>query len=207
MRSVASCPIVELKLYLLIELTRIVQVLDADFNANMMSKQRQYEELRARVQAVTREVAEHRQQIRQLRSQVAELENIRHRTTNLEAALAVGVGILWGSGRLVLADRTELNRSPRPVILMDDKSDSPLPVASSASLPSDNSGETLVLLRRIKAWQSRIDAVLTERMVELRERNAEKELQCRQVVSICADVPLEKVDDVSVRLKNDAAYI
>lgn len=199
---------------LALELTRVVQSLAADFNMTLSTKQDQYRASQAHVQAATRELAQQRRRIRQLRFEASELENVQQRIRNLEAASSDSTAFLWTGGKSPhpngVESKENADDSDTSMILDNKKGPSSRmagnehaanleDTGSPATLPSDNTMETLVLLRKVKAYQSRVDTILAELTTELRERNALKESQCKRVVSICAGVPIDAVDDVSMR--------
>lgn len=64
------------------------------------------------------------------------------------------------------------------------------------SLPTGDTLESLLQLRKIKAWHAKMDAILAQRTASLQERSAEKELQCKRIVSLCTGTAIDKVDEV-----------
>lgn len=65
-------------------------------------------------------------------------------------------------------------------------------------LPSAGDPSGIATLRRIKAWEERVNQVLQEKVAALEGESLEKEVKYRRLVSLCTKVPVEKVDGVSV---------
>ncbi|KAL0575971.1 transcriptional regulator swi6 [Marasmius crinis-equi] len=63
-------------------------------------------------------------------------------------------------------------------------------------IPTTNTIEGLIKLRRIKMWQARMEELMEERLRGLRGASAEKEYMCRRIVSLCTGVPVDKVEDM-----------
>ncbi|KAJ8095307.1 hypothetical protein PM082_010530 [Marasmius tenuissimus] len=62
-------------------------------------------------------------------------------------------------------------------------------------IPTANTVEALIKLRRMKMWQMRMEELMEERLRGLRGASAEKEYMCRRIVSLCTGVPVDKVED------------
>ncbi|KAG7093689.1 hypothetical protein E1B28_007346 [Marasmius oreades] len=61
-------------------------------------------------------------------------------------------------------------------------------------IPTTNTAESLIRLRRIIMWQARMEELMEERLRGLRGASAEKEYMCRRIVSLCTGVPVDKVE-------------
>ncbi|CAE7228640.1 unnamed protein product [Rhizoctonia solani] len=62
--------------------------------------------------------------------------------------------------------------------------------------PGGDTIVTLVRLRRLKMWHSRIEELVRERMDATRGAGAEKEFQCKKIVSLCTGVPVDRVESM-----------
>ncbi|KEP49410.1 start control protein cdc10 [Rhizoctonia solani 123E] len=60
--------------------------------------------------------------------------------------------------------------------------------------PGGDTIATLVRLRRLKMWHTRIEELVRERMDATRGAGAEKEFQCKKIVSLCTGVPVDLVE-------------
>lgn len=69
--------------------------------------------------------------------------------------------------------------------------DPPIPAGGNDSI------STLVRLRRLLMWHTRIEELVAERMKATRGAGAEKEFQCKKIVSLCTGVPVDRVESVS----------
>lgn len=67
--------------------------------------------------------------------------------------------------------------------------------------PGNDTLATLVRLRRLKMWHTRIEELVKERMDATRGAGAEKEFQCKKIVSLCTGVPVDRVESVSAMPK------
>ncbi|CAE6454645.1 unnamed protein product [Rhizoctonia solani] len=68
--------------------------------------------------------------------------------------------------------------------------DPPIPAPGSDTIV------TLVRLRRLKMWHTRIEELVRERMDATRGAGAEKEFQCKKIVSLCTGVPVDRVESM-----------
>ncbi|KAF8738936.1 Apses protein, partial [Rhizoctonia solani] len=68
--------------------------------------------------------------------------------------------------------------------------DPPMPAPGSDTIA------TLVRLRRLKMWHTRIEELVRERMDATRGAGAEKEFQCKKIVSLCTGVPVDLVESM-----------
>lgn len=78
-----------------------------------------------------------------------------------------------------------------------DVNPSNLDVDPSIPPPGNDTIATLVRLRRLKMWHTRIEELVKERMDATRGAGAEKEFQCKKIVSLCTGVPVDRVESVS----------
>jgi regulatory protein SWI6 len=54
----------------------------------------------------------------------------------------------------------------------------------------------LIRLRRLKMWHLRTEELIEERLQNLQGASAEKEYQCKRIVSLCTGIPIDKVEEV-----------
>ncbi|KAF9195981.1 transcriptional regulator swi6 [Haplosporangium sp. Z 11] len=70
---------------------------------------------------------------------------------------------------------------------------------SDSEKESKTENDIILLQARIKAYE-RNEKELTQELVEIKDQSLDKELQCRKVISICCNIPLDKVDEMLVPL-------
>lgn len=174
----------------------------------MTAKREQLSLVRAQLHAATSELAQHRREVQKLQMRNSALENIAQKVKNMETALDDEATYVWADGAKIGTPQSEIAPTTNLMRVDDshlaltrsspDSGDPLLENGAVFQLPSANTLETLMQLRKMKAWQSRWDAALSERSANLKERSAEKELQCKQIVSLCTGVALEHVDEVTL---------
>ncbi|TBU36067.1 hypothetical protein BD309DRAFT_976030 [Dichomitus squalens] len=64
------------------------------------------------------------------------------------------------------------------------------------TVPLGDSAATLVRLRRLKMWYSRVEQLMETRMRSLQGASAEKEFQCKKIVALCTGVPIDRVEEL-----------
>lgn len=186
------------------DMEAMIHGLSADFAAEIKTKQDTLDVTQAHLRAATRELSEQRKQIQVWQSQCAELDLITQRTRNLEKAVEEEDNFDWtgrteldGSDAGLRAGPAFRNRGPGstltgiggPVDLSFDLEEDP-------ALPAADSVASLIRLRRMKLWHQRMDRLMEERIHQLKGASAEKEFQCKKIVSLCTGVPMDKVEDV-----------
>ncbi|KAG8691754.1 transcriptional regulator swi6 [Ceratobasidium sp. 423] len=77
-----------------------------------------------------------------------------------------------------------------------DVNPSSLDVDPPMPTPGSDTIATLVRLRRLKMWHTRIEELVRERMDATRGAGAEKEFQCKKIVSLCTGVPVDRVESM-----------
>ena len=189
----------------LVDMTVMVQNLSTEFSAELKAKQDSLDVTQAHLRAATRELAEQRKQIQLWQSQCAELDQIHQRIRNLEKAIAEEDNFDW-TGRTDLSGRDGREtggpafqwRGPSSTLtgvagLMDISFsvETEPPIATTDSLAS------LIRMRRLNIWQLRMEELMEARLKALQGASAEKEYQCKKIVSLCTGIPVDKVEDVS----------
>ena len=79
--------------------------------------------------------------------------------------------------------------------------DMPANLEVDPTVPVGDSVATLIRLRRLKMWHSRVEQLMETRMRSLEGASAEKEFQCKKIVALCTGVPIDKVEEVSTCAK------
>jgi regulatory protein SWI6 len=174
--------------------------LNADFAAEIKSKQDALDLTQAHLRAATRSLAEQRKQINVWQAECAELDLVAQRSRNLEKALEEEDGFDWtgrteigGTDAAVLVGSAFKHRELRPEL---GAAKLPSTQSEDTTLPVTDSAASLIRLRRIRMWQLRMDNLMRERVVRLGSASAEKEFQCKKIVSLCTGVPMDKVEEV-----------
>lgn len=189
---------------LFVDLTAMIQKLSADFSAEIKSKQDAYDVANRHVRAATRELAEQRRQIEYWKQKKEELDQAEQRVRNIEKALAAEDEVDW-------TGRTDIAGAPVPVsvnpafafrglqstMLTVDLAVLRGRAFEEPQIPSGDSLQTLIKLRRMKLFQDRIENILEDRLQSLHGASAEKEYQCKKIVALCTGISVDKIDDVS----------
>jgi regulatory protein SWI6 len=69
----------------------------------------------------------------------------------------------------------------------------------AAPLPKDPGIQTLIRLKRMKMWHTRIEMLMQQQLKVLKNASTEREMQYRKVVAAYAGIPNDKVDEVRRR--------
>lgn len=64
-------------------------------------------------------------------------------------------------------------------------------------IPEDNSLATLIKLRRMKLWYTRVNEIVKNRLEQMKGDSAEREFLCRKIVAICTGLSVQDVESVS----------
>jgi regulatory protein SWI6 len=157
----------------------------------MTAKQKSLNQTEQNVRHATRSLADKRQQMQRSQASLAELEQNKLKSEKLRKALSA-VDTHNYSGRSddgSSAFRT-LASHLAPQITGSLGRDFPL--------PSPGDPNAVITLRRRRDWESRISQVLEQRVKSLEGEGLDKELKYRRLVSVCTEVPVDKVDAVSI---------
>ncbi|KAG0255899.1 transcriptional regulator swi6 [Mortierella polycephala] len=83
------------------------------------------------------------------------------------------------------------------------KEDSGAPKVDAAKSDSEKESKAendiILLQARVKAYEQN-EKELAQELVEIKDQSLDKELQCRKVISICCNIPLDNVDEMLVPL-------
>ena len=184
----------------------MIQGLGSDFATEVKSKQDALDVTQVHLRAATRELSEQRRQIQHWQARCGELDQTTQRVRNLERALADEDGFDW-TGRTEL-DGSDAGSTAGPAFQARGSAstmtgiggavDMPANLDVDPTIPLGDTAATLVRLRRLKAWHSRVEQLMEARMRSLQGASAEKEFQCKKIVALCTGVPIDKVEEVSV---------
>jgi regulatory protein SWI6 len=175
--------------------------LSTEFSAEMKSKQEGLATTQTQLRASTRSLADQRRQIQSWQAKCGELDQIQQRMRNLEKALAEEDKFDW-TGRSAV-DGEPLTKgafafrgidSTLRGVGFDDGATHPLEV--EPPLPTTNTPESLMRMRRMKAWHTRTEEMMEARLRQLQGASADKEFQCKKIVSLCTGVPMDQVEQV-----------
>ncbi len=182
----------------------MIQGLSADFASEIKTKQDTLDVTTAHLKAATRELAEQRKQIQTWQSHCADLDLVTQRARNLEKALEdedkfdwTGRTELDGSDAATVAGPAFQLRGPASTMAgISGSVDLSFNLDAEPTVPMSDSVASLIRLRRLKLWHMQIEKSMEQRLQTLQGASAEKEFQCKKIVSLCTGVPIEKVEDV-----------
>lgn len=192
----------------------MIQDLSATFQTELKVKTDALDVTQAQLRDATRELANQRRQIREWTEQNQSLEGVRLRTRNVERALSDEDNWDWREGHIGAKSGTGPSPSKNAAggsgdisLSFDPDPDPPFPIVMTTTEDS-NVGDaslrtaadamaSLIRMKRMKQWYERTQTMLDDRIENCKGASAEKELQCRKVVSLCTGVELDQVDAVS----------
>ncbi len=154
----------------------MIDALNTEFIGEVDAKQRQLGDIQNQLRTATRELAAQRKHHQRSQATCAELDEVLSRIKNVKKAIKSGQTFNYVDGAAALSSN-QMNLDPY--------------------IPEDDSPKSLASLRRIRAWHAQVDQVVSNRINFMKGRNAEKEMQCKKLVSLCTGVPLESVEPVS----------
>ncbi|KAG6868945.1 hypothetical protein C0993_007159 [Termitomyces sp. T159_Od127] len=184
------------------EMTAMIQNLSADFQSEVKTKQDTLDVTQAHLRAATRELAEQRKQVSMWQSRCGELDQITHRMRNVEKAIADEDQFDW-TGRTDLEGNDARNTagpafqwrgSNSTMIGIGGSVDISFNVDVEPPIPTGDSPATLIRLRRLMTWHLRMEELMRARLKTLQGASAEKEYQCKKIVSLCTGIPIDKVE-------------
>ncbi|KAG9127229.1 transcriptional regulator swi6 [Ceratobasidium sp. 392] len=199
------------------DLTTMIQSLTSDFHAETKSKQDSLDVAQAHLRAATRELADQRRHIAAAQARLGALDQARQRARNVARAIKDENSFDW-------TGRTEVSGAPAhvsrgvafqyrgPGSTLGGEGDETVdgegttstldvnPTSLDVDPPIPPGGNdtitTLVRLRRLKMWHARIEELVEERLSATRGAGAEKEFQCKKIVSLCTGVPVDRVESM-----------
>jgi hypothetical protein len=186
----------------MIDITAMISGLSNDFQTEIKTKQESLASTQTKLRVSTRSLADQRRQIQSWQAKCGELDQVHQRIRNLERALAEEDKVDW-TGRTAYEGEPPTKgafafrgtESTLTGVGFDDMAMSPLDI--EPPIPEENTQETLIKLRRMKMWQERTEKMMERRLKQLQGASADKEYQCKKIVSLCTGVPVEQVEEVS----------
>ena len=182
----------------------MIQSLSTEFQGEIKSKQDALDVTQAHLRAATRELAEQRKQIQVWQGYCAELDQINQRVRNVEKALGDEDNFDW-TGRTDL-DGNDAGKTAGPsfqwrgskstMVGIGGSVDISFTVDSEPPVPTADSIQSLIKLRRLLLWHKRMEELVQARLKGLQGASAEKEYQCKKIVALCTGIPLDKVENV-----------
>lgn len=185
-------------------MTLMIQGLSAEFQTEIKSKQDALDVTQAHLRAATRELAEQRKQIQTWQGKCGELDQIKQRVRNVEQALTDEDQFDWtGRTNLNGADARgtagpafQRRGTNSTLVGMAEPVDISYNLEPEPPIPTTDSVTNLIRLRRLKMWHIRMEELIEERLQNLQGASAEKEYQCKRIVSLCTGIPIDKVEEV-----------
>lgn len=187
----------------------MIQSLGAEFQGEIKSKQDALDVTQAHLRAATRELAEQRRQIQTWQTKCGELDQLKQRIRNVEQALADEDQFDWtgrtnynGEDAREKAGPAFKLRGPSSTLTgMSGSMDVTFNLEPEPQIPMTDNPASLIKLRRQKMWHVRTEESIRERLQSLQGASAEKEYQCKKIVSLCTGIPVDKVEEVTTFVK------
>lgn len=185
-------------------MTGMIQGLSTEFSAEIKAKQDSLDVTQAHLRAATRELSEQRKQIQAWQTRCAELDQINQRVRNLEKALADEDNFDW-TGRTDLAGLDAAKSAGSAFQWRGQNStmaglggsvDLSFNVEAEPPLPTTDTLQSLIRLKRLQLWHTRMEELMQQRLKSLQGASAEKEYQCKRIVALCTGIPIDKVEEV-----------
>ncbi|KAG0020023.1 transcriptional regulator swi6 [Entomortierella chlamydospora] len=185
---------------------RMVDELDLEFSHEIMARQSQLQDAQAQLRQSTSELSNTRRTIKQCRAEVLQLTEAQQKIKNLEQSLEEesrktrgqkGYTSTLRQKETVNEDIDQLFCTPVRPSPRVDADESSGPTEKERELTAQE--EILMLKARILAYEQN-EKELAQEFAVAKDQSLERELQCRKVISICCNIPLEKVDEMLVPL-------
>ncbi|KAG8742978.1 transcriptional regulator swi6 [Ceratobasidium sp. 428] len=203
------------------ELTSMIQSLTSEFHAETKSKQDSLDVAQAHLRAATRELADQRRHIAAAQARLGALDQARQRARNVARAIKDEAAFDWtgrtevgGAPAHVSRGVAFQYRGPGSTLVGEEEAGATDGVGGEANTTSldvnpssldvdppippggNDTITTLVRLRRLKMWHARIEELVEERLNATRGAGAEKEFQCKKIVSLCTGVAVDRVESM-----------
>ncbi|KAF8730068.1 hypothetical protein AX14_005681 [Amanita brunnescens Koide BX004] len=203
LRSGPSAPIKKSQ-DVIADMTTMIQSLGAEFQGEIKSKQDALDVTQAHLRAATRELAEQRRQIQTWQIKCGELDQLKQRIRNVEQALTDEDQFDWtgrtnynGEDARERAGPAFQRRGTSSTLTgMSGSMDVTFNLEPEPQIPMTDTLVNLIRLRRQKMWHVRSEELIRERLQSLQGASAEKEYQCKKIVSLCTGIPVDKVEEV-----------
>ncbi|KAF9919088.1 transcriptional regulator swi6 [Lobosporangium transversale] len=197
---------------------KMVDELDLEFSHEIMTRQSQLQDTQTLLRNATSELSEMRRTLKNCRTQAQQLTEAQQKIKNLELSLEEESQKTRSQNGYSSALRQKDNTSDD----IDQYLSVPTISASTAvdkeekeedaSTGEKNYGsndyqdreakareEVLQLRARISAYEQN-EKELAQELESIKDQSLDKELQCRKVISVCCNIPIEKVDEMLVPL-------
>ena len=182
----------------------MIQGLSIEFQSEIKSKQEALDVAQAHLRAATRELAEQRKQIQTWQTKCGELDQVKQRIRNVERALVDEDQFDWTGrtnfngedARETAGPAFQRHGTNSTLVGMSGPVDMAFNLEPEPPTPITDSPASLIRLRRLKMWHVRTEDLIKERLQSLQGASAEKEYQCKKIVSLCTGIAIDKVEEV-----------
>ncbi|PFH51766.1 hypothetical protein AMATHDRAFT_141694 [Amanita thiersii Skay4041] len=186
------------------DMTTMIQGLSSEFQSEIKTKQDSLDVTQAHLRAATRELAEQRKQIQMWQTRCGELDKIQQRIRNVGKALTDEDQFDWTGRTNLDGESAEGRAGPAfqrrgansTLIGMGGPVDISFNLEPEPPVPTADTVASLIRLRRLKMWHMRTEQLVQERLLSLQGASAEKEYQCKKIVSLCTGIPIDKVEEL-----------
>lgn len=210
------------------DIVTIFESISSTFSAEMLAKQTKLNATEASVRHATRALADKRQHLHRAQEKLATMQLFEQRSENVRRIMdAITAGSLLAPSEFTGRTQTMQEKStgqlpplafrhvPGSAPDASSSQQSQLNGATSSTqlsvedqeditLPERDDPECLVKLRRMALWEDRIAEVLEDKIRAMEGEGVDRAVKYRKLVSMCAKVPVDKVDSVSVLFSSQA---
>ncbi|GJJ11329.1 hypothetical protein Clacol_005561 [Clathrus columnatus] len=200
LRGVPSVPIQKSK-DVIGDMTAMINNLSTEFQTEIKTKQDVLASVQSKLRASTRSLADQRRQIQTWQLKCGELDQVQQRIRNIERALVLEDRVDW-TGRTAVDGEVPIKgpfayQGPDSTLVgvgFDDMATNS--IEFEPPIPEENSHRTVIKMRRMQLWLSRTAEMMRSRLKELQGASAEKEFQCKKIVSLCTGVPIDQIEQM-----------
>ncbi|THH32465.1 hypothetical protein EUX98_g1729 [Antrodiella citrinella] len=200
-----------------VDIQTMLTKLHEEFTQEIKGKQDTLDVTQAHLRAATRELSEQRKQIQTWQARCSELDIVMQRTRNIQKALAEEDSFDWTGRTHPITAGSEFTPAG-PAFQKRGEGSTAMPTIDisfnmepDATIPTTDSPETLIRLRRMKMWYERMEKLTNERLRLLKGSSAEKEFQCKKILSLCTGIAIDNIesmlDDLVVAVDSEASVI
>lgn len=210
------------------DIATIFESISSTFSTEMLAKQTKLNATEASVRHATRALADKRQHLHRAQEKLATMQLFEQRSENVRRIMdAITAGSLLAPSEFTGRTQTMQEKStgqlpplafrhvPGSALDASSSQQSQLNGAPSSrqlsvedqediTLPERDDPECLVKLRRMALWEDRIAEVLEDKIRAMEGEGVDRAVKYRKLVSMCAKVPVDKVDSVSVLFSSQA---
>ncbi|KIR54440.1 transcription factor [Cryptococcus gattii Ru294] len=198
----------------------IFESISSTFSTEMLAKQTKLNATEASVRHATRALADKRQHLHRAQEKLATMQLFEQRSENVRRIMdAITAGSLLTPSEFTGRTQTMQEKStgqlpplafrhvPGSALDSSSSQQSQLNGATSSTqlsvedqeditLPERDDPECLVKLRRMALWEDRIAEVLEDKIRAMEGEGVDRAVKYRKLVSMCAKVPVDKVDSM-----------